>query len=86
MDTAIANAKEEHIGTASDIYKMSSSLGNVFGIAFSTTILTFGASQFSIQIGAMLGFLFNALIAFISFLLTAFLMPKSQGVQQTTNM
>ncbi|WP_394274386.1 MFS transporter [Staphylococcus hyicus] len=81
MDTAIANADEEHIGMASGIYKMSSSLGNAFGIALSTTIFAIGTSAFNMQVGAMFGLWFNVILAFISFLLVAFLVPKSQGVQ-----
>ena len=81
MDTAIANADEEHIGMPSGIYKMSSSLGNAFGIALSTTIFAIGTSAFNMQVGAMFGLWFNVVIAFISFLLVAFLVPKSQGVQ-----
>lgn len=60
---------------------MSSSLGNAFGIALSTTIFAIGTSAFNMQVGAMFGLWFNVILAFISFLLVAFLVPKSQGVQ-----
>ncbi|UEX90281.1 MFS transporter [Staphylococcus ratti] len=81
MDTAIANADEAHIGMASGIYKMSSSLGNAFGIAISTTVFAMGTSAFNLQIGAMFGLGFNVFMALISFLLVVLLVPRSQGVQ-----
>ncbi|PTI40193.1 MFS transporter [Staphylococcus casei] len=81
MDTAIANASEDQIGMASGVYKMSSSLGNAFGVALSGTIYAIGKTALSLETSAMLGFGLNVLLALLSFIIVLFAIPRKQGIE-----
>ncbi|MCJ1655633.1 MFS transporter [Staphylococcus sp. NRL 16/872] len=78
-DTAVAEAPDDKVGVASGVYKMASSLGNAFGVAMSSTIYGFCASQMNLQLGGASGVIFNAGIALIAFLVILFLVPKKVG-------
>lgn len=77
MDTVVANSNQEHIGMASGVYKMSSSLGNAFGVALSSTLYLVAKSAFNVQFGAFLGFAFNIALAFIALIIVFIAIPNS---------
>ncbi|MBI5975971.1 MFS transporter [Staphylococcus canis] len=79
MDTAIANTPDDKVGMASGVYKMSSSLGNAFGVAMSTTLYFIGKTAFNIEMGAMFGLWLNVLMALIAFVIVLNTIPKNQG-------
>lgn len=80
MDTAIANTPDEKVGMASGVYKMSSSLGNAFGVALSTTLYAIGKASFNMEVGAMFGLWLNVLMALIAFVIVMITIPKNQGM------
>lgn len=82
MDTALENAPDEEVGMASGIYKMSSSLGNAFGVALSGSLYAIGKSISDAYLGATFGFYLNVGIALLTFILLQLLIPKATQMKQ----
>ena len=82
MDTALENAPDEEVGMASGIYKMSSSLGNAFGVALSGSLYAIGKSISDAYLGATFGFYLNVGIALLAFILLQLLIPKATQMKQ----
>ncbi|UXR87831.1 MFS transporter [Staphylococcus felis] len=80
MDTAIDNTPDEKVGMASGVYKMSSSLGNAFGVALSTTLYAIGTQTFNMEVGAMFGLWLNIVMALVAFVTVIKTIPKHQGL------
>lgn len=66
-DTAVCNAPDEKLGTASGIYKMASSLGSSFGVAISTAIYSMTLESGHLNTAATAGIITNLLFAICSF-------------------
>lgn len=67
-DTAVCNAPDEKLGTASGIYKMASSLGSSFGVAISTAIYSMTLESGHLNTAATAGIITNLLFAICSFI------------------
>lgn len=67
-DTAVCNAPNEKLGTASGIYKMASSLGSSFGVAISTAVYSIALENGQLQVAATAGITTNLLFAVCSFI------------------
>ena len=79
-DTAISNAPSDKIGTASGVYKMTSSLGGAFGVAISASIYSaMKASGISVDISAMTALLVNVGFCILSVLAVWGMVPASAG-------
>lgn len=78
-DTAVSNAPDEKIGTASGIYKMASSLGGAFGIAISATIYAMISSTKGVDVAATGGIIANVTFAALALLSIIFMIPNNTG-------
>lgn len=78
-DTAVSNAPDEKIGTASGIYKMASSLGSAFGVAISATVYSTISRTSGVDVAATGGIITNVVFAVIALLSILFLVPNNTG-------
>ena len=78
-DTAVSNAPDEKIGTASGIYKMASSLGSAFGVAISATVYATISITSGVDVAATGGIITNVIFAVIALLSIVFMVPNNTG-------
>ena len=82
-DTAVSNAPDEKIGTASGIYKMASSLGSAFGVAISATVYSTISNTRGVDVAATGGIITNVAFAAIALLSILFMVPNNTGKKVT---
>lgn len=80
-DTAVCNAPEAKLGTASGIYKMASSLGSSFGVAIATAVYSVALNTGHIDFAATAGIITNLLFAICSFIAIWVLIPSTAKVK-----
>ena len=78
-DTAVSNAPDEKIGSASGIYKMASSLGSAFGVAISATVYAMISATSGVDVAATGGIIANVIFAVIALLSILFMVPNNAG-------
>ena len=78
-DTAVSNAPDEKIGSASGIYKMASSLGSAFGVAISATVYATISHTSGVDAAATGGIVANVIFAVIALLSILFMVPNNTG-------
>ena len=81
-DTAVSNAPDEKIGSASGIYKMASSLGSAFGVAISATVYATIANTSGVDAAATGGIIANVIFAVIALLSILFMVPNNTGKKE----
>lgn len=82
-DTAVCNAPEDKLGTASGIYKMASSLGSSFGVAISTAVYSIALENGQLNSAATAGITTNLLFAVCSFIAIWICIPAAIRVKTT---
>lgn len=80
-DTAVCNAPDAKLGTASGIYKMASSLGSSFGVAISTAVYSMALANGQLNIAASAGIATNLLFAIFSFIIIWICIPSAARVK-----
>ena len=78
-DTAVSNAPDDKIGSASGIYKMASSLGSAFGVAISATVYATISITSGVDAAATGGIIANVIFAVIALLSILFMVPNNTG-------
>lgn len=82
-DTAISNAPSDKVGAASGIYKMASSLGGAFGIAFSGAIYGMAVMLSDVFQGAMIALWINVGMGIIALIAIIFTVPNNHSQRNT---
>ncbi|WP_339226623.1 MFS transporter [Oceanobacillus sp. FSL K6-2867] len=75
-DTAVDNVPEAKAGEAAGIYKMSSTLGNSFGLAISVTVYSVIEQSVNMDLAASMGLLTNVIFALLALLAIVAAIPK----------
>ncbi|MBA9026349.1 MULTISPECIES: MFS transporter [Bacillaceae] len=81
-DTAVDNVPAAKAGEAAGIYKMSSTLGNSFGLAISVTVYSVVEKAGNMEVAASMGLLTNAIFAGLALLAIVAAIPK-KGVRES---
>jgi len=75
LDTAVSTTPPEKVGVASAIFKMASTLGAAFGLAFIISLYTALDGPMSIGGAAMVAFGLNVIAIIVAFLCAKFVIP-----------
>ena len=83
-DTAISNVPLEKAGSASGIFKMSSSLGSSFGVAISASVYGSLSALGNIEMAGSVGILSNVLFAILALASVIFIVPRKEKQPEST--